>query len=214
MLDHLIFIFMTLGTRAMYHIKLVLNLVIFSLLSYIVASNIIGDDTPLKKAYISLSLIIIICLSIDKYIRSISLYIDFMTTITHPINLGVPMRKVIYYTRMRHLLLVGFLLLLEDIKIMCAIFCIIDLNYQIQNGTYIIYCLLSLLLAESTLGLIIYFFRFILIATRKDFFIEWCTWMANWYISEIVKVHIYKINNNIYLEMTDIHSQNHPQSHN
>lgn len=212
MIESLLFMCITMGTRSIYHLKLVINSVIFSLLSYIVASGIVGDNTPLKKAYLSLSIVIIICLSIDKYVRTISVYFDFMYTINSPINLAIGMKKVINYKKIWHLAIICLLLLLEDIKILCAIFCIIDLNYTINQGVFVVYWVYALILLESCLGLILYFSGFVLVATKKDFYMRWCKWMCRWYVSDIVRTFIYKIDDNIYMEWQDLHPGSTPPS--
>lgn len=190
--NYFLFWILTFYAHTTYHFKLALNAMIGAVLGYIIASGTIGDFDSLRRSYIALSIIIIIGLCFDRYIRSVSKYFDFGNTITEPINVGVPMEKVIEYSAKKHIILLGSLVVIELIKMLSAIYCIVIMAVIFGKvGAFVNYCILALVIIEAWLGLFIYVIAIICICIKPNFFKYWMRWMAKWYLNNTVITEIY-----------------------
>jgi len=154
------------------------------LLGLIVAAGVVLDTNSLRKGYISLTLVIIFCLALDRHIRATSKMFDMITTIFRPINTGVGMRKII--KKSNYALLLLFIMLIETTKILCGVYCVIVLAIEVETNVYVNYCLFALLFLESLLGLIIYSELLLFTLIRKNFFPLWLEWMGKWYLKNNV----------------------------
>lgn len=183
-LDKLIYSQLTIGTYVIFFVKLSLNEMIGYLLGLIVAAGVVLDINPMRKGYISLTLVIIFCLALDRHIRATSKMFDMISTIFRPVNTGIGMRKIIKNSNYVSLLL--FIMLIEVIKILCGVYCVVILAIEVKTNVYVNYCLFALLFLESLLGFIIYFELLFFTLIRKNFFSQWLEWMGKWYLKNSV----------------------------
>lgn len=198
--NYFLFWLLTFYTHTIYHFKLALNVVITGVLGYIIASGTVGDYDNLRRSYIAVSIIIIICLAFDKHIRSVSVYFDFSNSITGPINVGRPFRKVIYYSPRFHLFELSLLATLELIKLFGGIYCIIILVVIFGKvGAFVNYCILGILVIEAYLGLTIYLIACTAILIKPYFFMYWVKWMGKWYLSRVAKCTVLRDQERLYL---------------
>jgi hypothetical protein len=181
-----------------------LNQMIGYLLGLIVAAGVVLDFNPMRKGYISLTLIIIFCLALDRNIRAMSKTFDMIHTIFQPINARVGMRKIIVYSKWKHLLQIILLITIEIIKILSGIYCVIILVIEVKTNVYVNYCLFSLLFLESVLGLVVYIVVSFLILLRHNFYLEWIRWMAKWYLRDSVKCIVTCDNPRVILEFEEL----------
>ena len=195
---------MSAGLYNIFFIKSCLNLMIGSLLGFIIATGIILDITPMRKAYIVVSLFIILALAVDKNIRSNSKTLDMIGTIFEPINLGRGMKKVITYTRLNNCILTFSLGMIEIFKILAGVFCIVTLSVEEIPGTWVIYWVLGAMLLESFLGLILYVYFTFCVIFYKNFYMNLLRNLANWYLSESVKCEVSKQGKCLFLEFSQL----------
>lgn len=195
---------MSAGIYCIFFVKSCLNTMISSLLGFIVATGVILDITPMRKAYIVISLGIILALAIDRKVRESSKTLDMLATIFGPINLDRGMRKVISYSRKGNCMLTCSLGFIEIYKICSAVFCIITLSVEEILNTWIIYWLLGTLLLESMLGLLLYIYFTVCIILYENFYMKVLENMAGWYLHDSVKYEIYKAGTCIFLKMSPL----------
>lgn len=202
--DKIIFFCLTIGIYSVFFLKMALNQMIGYLLGLIVAAGVVLDFNPMRKGYISLTLIIIFCLALDRNIRAMSKTFDMIHTIFQPINARVGMRKIIVYSKWKHLLQIILLITIEIIKILSGIYCVIILVIEVKTNVYVNYCLFSLLFLESVLGLVVYIVVSFLILLRHNFYLEWIRWMAKWYLRDSVKCIVTCDNPRVILEFEEL----------
>ncbi len=202
--DKIIFSCTTLGIYSVFFLKMALNEMISYLLGLIVAAGVVLDFNPMRKGYISLTLVIIFCLALDKQIRASSKSFDMIRTVFQPINAGVGMRKIIVYNKWKHLLQIFFLIIIELIKILSGVYCVIILVIEVKTNVYVNYCLFSLLFLESLLGMLIYIVISFFTLVRHNFYLEWIRWMARWYLCDSVKCIVTCDNPRVILEFEEL----------
>lgn len=188
---------MTAGMYNVYRIKSCFNDFVGYLLGFIVAVGVVIANSPLSKAYIVLTLVIILCLAVEKNLLNHSKLVDMLNTLDNPVNVGVGMHKLLHYNPLKHCFAIAIFMFIETIKILCGVYCIITLVLDVESteGTWIIYWLLGALLFESTLGLILYFVTFVGVLCIPNFFLNWLASIADWNISDVVEYEV-KIDNN------------------
>lgn len=198
--DKIIYYTCTIGIYCIFFLKTTLNTMIGYLLGIIVAVGVVLDYDSTRKGYIALTLVIIFCLALDRHIRAISKSFDMISTIFGPINASTSMRKIIHYKKSNYTLLMLFLALVEIIKILSGVYCVIILIIVVQNNVFVNYCLFALLFLESGSGLILYLIIAYFTITKKDFYPEWIEWMGKWYLHDSVKCTVMHIDSVVILE--------------
>ena len=198
------FCFMTAGLYSLFFVKTCLNLMISSLLGFIVASGVVLDTTLMRKGYLFASLCIILALSIDNNIRRNSKTFDMVSTIFEPVNLGRGMMKVVSYSKSGNFVSVFSLFLLELVKISCGVYCIVAITLEEINNVFVIYCLLGALLIESLLGTFLYFVFLVCLLVVDNFYVSLLKAMSKWYLSDSVNVEVTQEGKCVFLEMTQL----------
>jgi len=190
--------------KLIYEYKLILNVIVGSLLGYIIASNFLSDKDPWKKAYVALSLIIIIFILIETFIRNKSSEFNLLDSMLNPIVFnGDKIIHIIKYDYTNHYELLVNLLVIELIKIGAGIFCIIDLVRLNIDGVFLNYLLLSLLLLESSLGMITHLFSILLVLIDKKSYIKCLNYTSEKYVRHIANCKFYENDTgNIYMIIT------------
>jgi len=186
-INNLLFLFFTSGVSSVYYFKIVFNKVIFYSLTFITAATSIDDGTSMGKAYVCLSVLIIILLTFEDFKRRQSPYFSMIDCITQPMNAAVGIKRSIPYNRTKHIISGFGFLIIEVLKILSAIYCIIHLSIEIKDGVLINYIAFAMLLFESSLGVYLYIFCSLCILFHKNFFKKWLKWMCKWYFSGIMK---------------------------
>ena len=125
-------------------------------------------------------------------------------TIFQPINAGSTMKKIIVYKKWKYLTQMLIFIIVDVIKILAGIYCVIILVDDVQIGVFVNYCLFACLFLESSLGLIMYVSILILTLIRHNFYLEWLRWMAAWYLKDSVDVLVTCDNPRVILEFKDI----------
>lgn len=202
--DKIIFSCTTIGIYSVFFFKMALNEMIGYLLGLIVAAGVVLDFNPMRKGYISLTLVIIFCLALDKHIQTSSKSFDMICTVFRPINVGTGMRKIIVYNKWKFLLQIFLLIVIEIIKILSGIYCVIILIIEVKTNVYVNYCLFSLLFLESFLGLVTYIIISFFTLIRHNFYLEWIRWMAKWYLKESVNCIVTCDNPRVILEFEEL----------
>lgn len=202
--EKIIFLVSTVGLYGIFYIKLTLNDMISYLLGLIVAAGVVLDFTPMRKAYIVVTLIIIFLLAADKNTRSRSKTFDLLSTIFAPVNLGVGMRKVVKYSKFNHSSILAALSLLEILKICAGVYCILTLAIENIEGSWVIYWLLGALLIESGLGLIVYLCFMFCVIIYKNFYLNLLQTMSDWYLKDCVNCIVSLDKNRIILQFEDL----------
>lgn len=202
--EKLLFLCTTVGLYMLYFLKLCLNDMISYLLGLIVAAGVVLDITPMRKAYIVMTLFIIFLLAMDKNMRSNSKTFDLLATIFRPINLGVGMHKVVNYTKWNHVGILSALLILEIAKIFAGVYCILTLAIENIPGVWVIYWLLGALLLESGLGLLLYSIILICVLIYHNFYLNLLQSMGDWYLKDSINCIVSLDKNRIILEFQDL----------
>lgn len=185
--EKIVFYITTFFIRTTFFIKLTLNDMIGSLLGFIIAVGIAFDYTAIGRAYVALTLVIIFCLKVDNHIRSDSRTFDMISTIFSPVNVGTPMKKIIVHSFLSQTKTLLTLILLDVIKILSGIYCVVVLSYEVEVGVFLVYCVIALLFLESAIGIMVYSILLVLGTFRRDFYMQWLKWMAQIYLKDIVK---------------------------
>lgn len=199
---------LTICTHAMFFIKITIISMVSCLLGLIVAAGQVQDFTPMRKAYIALTLIIIFCLILDFHLRNNFSMFDMIKTIFGSINLAIPLEKRMKKSKIRFVIQICSLLLLDIVKILAAVYCIIALYVENIENVFVNYCLLALVLFESLIGVILYICYIILSSLEKDFMVSWLTWMGNWHLRTIVHCLVYPEGDNIVMKFIPIIREN------
>ena len=174
------------------------------LLGLIVAAGVVFDFTPMRKAYIVITLFIIFLLAVDKNVRQSLKTFDILATIFRPINLGQGMRKVVLYSKINHVTTLLGLDALEILKILSGVYCILTLSIENISGAWVIYWLLGALLVESVLGILVYSFLLFCVLIYDDFYFNLLRNMSDWYLKDCVTCTLSKDRNRIFLEINDL----------
>jgi len=204
LLQKVLSVFTTAGLYGLFFVKLSLNHMISALLGIIVAVGVVLYTTPMRGAYMVITLFIILLLAIDYNVRKLSKTFDLLFTIFGPINLGVGLRKVILYSKWNHSGILLGLTILEVLKIVSGIYCILTLAIEDIPNSWVIYWLLGALLVESSLGVMIYSFIMLCVLIYKDFYYNLLQNIGNWYLKDCVRCIVTKNGNRIFLEMEDL----------
>lgn len=189
-LNNLLFFFFTWGVCSVYYFKIVFNKVIFYSLTFITASTAIDGNNELEKGYICLSVLIVVLLTFEDFKRRESPYFSMIDCITQPMNAAVGIKRTIPYRRYKHTFSTLGFLMIEILKILSAIYCIIVLSLENTVGLVINYIMFAMLLFESSLGLYIHIISTFCLLAHKRFFKKWLKWMCKWYFSGIMKSNV------------------------
>ena len=202
-LQKIVYLSVTVGIYCIYCLKSCLNAMIGGILSLLlVVSSPINNS--LGKAYIPLTLLIIFCLAADHIFRSNSKTFDLIFTIFSPVNVGIGMEKIIVYKWYTHVLQLAFFCFLELLKIIPAIYCIIFLSLVVETHDYLHYWILSILLVESLLGFLSYFFILASVLIITDFYVKWLNVLTKWYLKNCVEGVVYLDGPRVILEYNKI----------
>ena len=201
-IDKKIYPFLTLFMHFFYEGKMIINIVIGALLGYLLVTSITNGETDLQRAYISLTIIIIISLFSDRYIRNKSRLFNLSTRLNDPIVIIPGTLIIVYYNRLEHIVLLTCLLSIEFIKILAGIFCIIDLHLLSLSPAYLNHVLLSLLLFESLIGYITYVIAIFFVIINKNSYIKWLNYLAERFIRKSCKCEFIHLNNRIYVKFS------------
>lgn len=202
-LNNFLFLFFTSGVSFIYYFKIVFNKVIFFSLTFITATTKIDDSTPMGKAYVCLSVLITVLLIFEDFKRQESPYFIMIDCITKPMNSMVGIKRTIPYRRFKHVKsAIGFILV-EILKILSAIYCIIFLETQIKIGVIINYIIFAMLLFESGLGTYLHTISAICLILHRNFFKKWLKWMCKSYFSKIMHYEVKLVNNLLTIEVRE-----------
>lgn len=204
LIEHIRFFYFTYFSWFVFGIKVVLDDAISYLLGFLLAAQLVGDYNAMRRAYIVCIIIIIIIICADKVFRNNSKTFDLLATLVSPINAGQRMRKIVYYRVLNHTLLLGSLILMEVVKILAAIFCIIDLAIEIKVGVFLNYVLLGILTTSSILGLFLYSTLIFHVMCVRDFYKNWLLWIGEWYLDDTIRVKIELVAHKLSMEFEEI----------
>ena len=202
--DRLIYPILTKSVHIIYHFKTIINIFVVSVLGFIIVLDNSNDGDIKQKAYITVSIVIILSLLVDEYIRSISRLFDFSSSISQPVIIepGSRLVKVVNYRRRRHLLTLFSIIIIEIVKLLSGIFCVIDLSIMRIDNVFLNYFLLAFLLLESILGFVTYLSAFIMVCFNRDSYQRWLNYMCEAYVRNIVNCIIYSRGTRLYMEMS------------
>ena len=198
------FFYFTYFSWFVFSIKLILDDVIGSLLGFLLAAQLVGDFNGIRKAYIICIIVVIVMIFLDKSVRNGSKTFDLLHTLISPINTGTGMNKVINYNAKCHALMISFLILVEIIKILAAVYCIIALAIEVVDGVFLNYVLLGILTVNSLLAFVLYTTLFFHILLIDRFYEKWLIWFAEWYLQCIITVIISSVNNKLTMRFEEL----------
>lgn len=202
--DRVIYPVLTKSVHIIYHFKTIINIFVVSVLGFIIVLDNSNDGDIKQKAYITVSIVIILSLLVDEYVRSISRLFDFSSSISAPVVMepGNRIVKVVNYKRRKHLITLFVIIVIEIIKLLSGVFCVIDLSIMKLDNVYLNYFILAFLLLESTLGFATYGSAFLMVCIDKDSYYRWLNYMCEAYIRSVVNCIIYSRGTRLYMEMS------------
>lgn len=203
-INKILFIYFTVISWLVFSIKCIIDEVIGAMLGFLLSVQAVGDYSAMRRAYIVCVLIAIFTIFADKYLRSQSKTFDLWKTLTGPVNIGVPLVKVIYYRRYNHLSQLTLLLLFELIKIGSSVYCLITLAIEVRTGIFLNYVLFAILLTDSLLGLCLYLPLFINVMFYPNFYHKWLEWFSLWYLQCVINVEVEQRGYMIIVKFTDL----------
>lgn len=166
-------------SNGVYHLKLFMNGSVSLVLSVIIASGLVGDFSDLRRSYLILALIIILAMSLEKYIRNESVYFSFMDPFMNPTNFGIGMHRIVKYTKWAHFRLLFLLVLIETVILLAVAHCLTVLGIIFgKEHAFLNYCVLALIALEALLSLFLYLSACLLLLSIENFYLRWLNWLA------------------------------------
>ena len=190
--NYLRLFYFTYFSFVVYGLKIICDQIIAVLLGLLLVIQNVNSNV-LKILYIIAVVIIIIAIMADKVLRENSKTFDLLRTLTGPINIGPPMKKIVDYRWKTHALQCISLFLIELIKISAAVYCIIVITIEKDFVDPLLnYILLGILLFDSVIAAVLYLSYFCAIIIMDDFYYTWLKYFSEWYLNCVINVIIKK----------------------
>lgn len=201
-INHVFYLMFTMGFYLMYSIKAIFTQAISYLLMIILGTTVVSSDTGGGRAYFSLGLIIIVSLMTGEYIRKDSWILNIISKVIGPIDKGGIDEVVPRYTWYKHFGLMFFLFMLDVLKILAGVYCVVYLFVVTKTGIFLNIAVLCMLFFESLVAMPIYIIFCVGLLYDHKFFVKWLRWMCNRYISKIMSYEVKLKDNVLHLNTT------------
>ena len=210
-INHIFFLFFTIGFYLTYSFKVVFTKAITYLLIIILGTTIVDPNTSGGMAYFSFGLIIIVLLMLGEYIRKDSNILGLISHITNQIDMEGIYKTIPRYTWYKHFILFFSLFLIDILKIISGIYCVVYLFIYVKSGIFLNVAVLCMLFLESIIAIPIYIIFCIGLLLKRKFFVIWLRWMCNRYISRVMN-HEVKLKDGILHLRTNRKNPSDPES--